>query len=479
MQHVRFVALSNILQNQYYDINRYIIYQKNHFKIIVLKYIILLISIFLLKFNIFFSLFYLVLFFENIPSKIKKFQITPRIVRQFIIFEILNLFNLVFFFTLKNNIMKILIIDVYNIILYWISFFISYTIEYFIQIKNIKKAQKKLKMNHIIFVAITGSYGKTSCKNYITSFLKQKYNVLQTPKSYNTLNGILKTINEKLMPYHEIFVAEIGVDKINGMNKYIKSFPINIAVVTRIGNQHLKTFKNITNIKNEKTKLLKSALDFAIINMDDSYLKDVAVNCTKITVSTQNTANILIKLTQQNLTQSLLEVRINNQKYDTYTKLLGLHNIENIACAVGVAKALNIDDKIILNTIKKLKNVEHRLSTLRLNNWLILDDSYNSNFIGFCNALDILNQAKNKKVIITPGIIEQGKNNYQNEILAKKIEEIADIILLVKNPSFGEKISSKLDFKSFIEAYNYLHTHYYDQELTILIENDLPDIYIK
>ncbi len=478
-QTFRFFSLSNILQNQYYDLTRYLLYRKNHYLLLLLKGLIVFFSALLLFIHPYFSFLYLLFFIEKTPTKIKKFQWTSRIKRQFILFELLNLFNLIFVFAIENIEIKILLIYLYNILVYWISFYVSYWIEYCILKKNIHKAKEKLKAYHVTFIAITGSFGKTSCKNYISSFLKQKYNVLQTPKSYNTLNGILKTINEQLKPYHDVFIAEIGVDKINGMDKYIDIFPIHIGVVTKIGNQHLKTFKSILNIKKEKVKILQNALNYAIINQDDPYQDDVFISCHKITVSTHSSADIIVHIAKQDIDQTQLIVQIYNQTYTTYTQLIGLHNIENVACAIGVAKALNIEDDFILNTIKTLKNVKHRLSKTYANKWLLLDDSYNSNFIGFCNALDVLKQSSNRKVIITPGLIEQEKNEKQDKLLAQKINDSADLVILIKNPSFSPYILKKLDFDSFQEAYQYLKQHYIDQELTILIENDLPDIYIK
>ena len=65
--------------------------------------------------------------------------------------------------------------------------------------------------------------------------------------------GITKTINEQLNKLHEIFVVEIGVDKVKGMEKFKKLFTPNYVIITAIGPQHLTTFKSVENIVKEKT----------------------------------------------------------------------------------------------------------------------------------------------------------------------------------------------------------------------------------
>lgn len=480
LQHIRFVALTNILQNQFYSFQRFLLYQKNQKRNIVFKTIYLLIVTCLCFINTFYCLFLPLVFIEIIQNKIKKFQWTNRVKRQFIVFEFLNIAIFLFLLVNHENIQFIFLPFLYSFAIYWLSFVISIFIEKIIQRKYLKLAKEKLIKYNVKFIAITGSYGKTSCKNYIYELLKDKYNVLQTPKSFNTLNGIIMTINSQLKPYHDIFIAEIGVDKKNGMNKYIKNFNIDYGIVTKIGNQHIKTFKTIENIKNEKVKILNAATKCAFINFDDNLIDETNIKCNKCYFSTKDeNADICVTLNKQEIDKTNLKIKIKNNFYNSYTTLLGKHNLENLACAISVAKKLNVDDDIIISKIKKLHNSTHRLSTVIKNRWTILDDSYNSNFVGFLNALDVLKQSTNLRVIITPGLIEQIKNEQQDEIIANKIKECCDLIILINNPSFQNKIANKLVFSSFLEAYNYLTINYGDKDITLLIENDLPDIFLK
>ena len=77
--------------------------------------------------------------------------------------------------------------------------------------------------NNLIKIGITGSFGKTSTKNIINDIINQQFLTLITPASYNTPMGITRTIREHLKPIHEIFVCEMGADKVGDI-EYLMNF---------------------------------------------------------------------------------------------------------------------------------------------------------------------------------------------------------------------------------------------------------------
>lgn len=460
-----------ILQNQYYNIKRYIIYKKEHYIETIFNVIFLLLSFIGCLFNKWFCFFYLLSFIGLIKNKTIKFRFSNRVIAFFIIFILLISLNISYFIISYN----IYYLFLYNLLVYWISFIISSFIEKIKQLYYLNKAKKKLKLYKPTIIAITGSCGKTSCKNYIYELIKDTYKTCITPKSYNTLNGILLTINTKLKPFHKILIIEIGLDHKNSINKYLKHFSFDICVVTNIKNQHIKTFKSIENIAKEKTKLLFASKNYVIINKDDPYINKLSFKQKQISFSINDSNNDVYITNNKN---NLL-VKIYSNKYKVKSSLLGFHNFSNLALSIAVSKALDIKDDVIINKIPLIKNVNHRLSSYKDNNWLIIDDSYNSNFTGFINALDVLKQFDKFKVIITPGIIEQTNNETQDKLIANKIKEVADLIILINHPSIEKYIDDKLTFFSFKEAYAFLKENYFNNDLVILIENDLPDIYLK
>lgn len=147
---------------------------------------------------------------------IKRIVFTNRVIRMFITnYIILLLLGII----LKNNLNVMLVIylsinaliPVYMILINYINKPINIIINnyYVNDAKKILKSHPNLKI-----IAVTGSYGKTSMKNYLAKILSSKYNVLYTQGNYNTLLGITKTIRSNLKPTHEVFVCEIGIDRV-------------------------------------------------------------------------------------------------------------------------------------------------------------------------------------------------------------------------------------------------------------------------
>lgn len=93
-----------------------------------------------------------------------------------------------------------------NFYVIFIALIINHPVERIIYRYYEKKAKDKLKsMSNLKIIGITGSYGKTSCKNILADILNVKYNALPTPKSLNTFNGLMITVNNKLSKFDDIF----------------------------------------------------------------------------------------------------------------------------------------------------------------------------------------------------------------------------------------------------------------------------------
>ena len=181
------------------------------------------------------------------------------------------------------------------------------------------------------------------------------------------------------------------------------------------------------------------------------------------------------------------EIKIKDEGFiydeDYYqTNLFGEHLYINLLLVIKVSLYLNLSKNLIKDGIKNIVNSPHRFELIKLENTLVIDDSYNSNLYSFEKALDSLSKIDKYKIIITPGLIELGDKSYEyNSLVAKKCEEICDKIFLVgNNLAFKEnlKSSEKLEtFLNFKDAYH--RALLIELDKAILIENDLPDIFIE
>lgn len=482
----QFLSYENKLQKQYYEWNRFIKLLWKNKKMLFYKVFIFIITLFISFFPFHIYFFYLpfLFFVDKIEKKILSFVWTKRVIRHMAIFLSLSFISLkiLSFYSLKI----IIFLSILNfLVVFIIAYLFSIFLEFMITKKFIHRAKKKLSMMQSLkIICITGSYGKTSTKNYIYEILKRNYRVCYSKASYNSLKGVLLTINENLKDYHEILLLEIGVDRKNGMNKFLHFLNPDIGIITSIGPQHLTTFKTIKNIAMEKTKLLKhlSKSSTAIVNQDDYYLKSLHLDCNCIFVSKEKKCDIYIQNVCQKQHQISFDLHINQSTYFCVTQILGMHHLMNLLLAIGCAKALQIDDETILNTIPHLSNIAHRLSLKYEENLTIIDDSYNSNVEGFCAAIEVLSSFEGKKVLLTPGLIET--NHMQTKFYQKisnLFNQTCDLVVLIGKNSLEIKKYCTVPwiyFDTYQQGYSYVKQESLKNKIVVLIENDLPDIYL-
>ena len=283
-----------------------------------------------------------------------------------------------------------------------------------------KEAQKKLNsLSSMKVVAITASYGKTSIKNFLAHILSSNYQVYATPRSVNTLGGIVKDINDSLPATTDIYIVEAGARQKGDIADIAHLVNPHIAIVGCIGEQHLEYFKTLENIRNTKMELLRSSrLEKAFVHMSASVKPD-----DKTTLFGDDIRNI-----NASLNGTSFELLLGNTYHAFTCNLLGGFNAINIAAAIHVAYTLGLDISTIQERVQNLKGVEHRLQKIEAGGKLIIDDSFNGNLEGMLSSYELIASFHGRKVIITPGIIESTEE--ANTLLAQKIDAIFDIVIL-------------------------------------------------
>lgn len=480
-----------VIQSHHYELNKYLksdTKKKIYFQLICLALLVLFFVIG--NKYVQYSLACISFAFSNLCFFRKhKLNITKRVKRYFVVYYFMTvLLN----FALELDKLTFFVIITLLIIPYIIvTHLLSVVLENVIMSFYVRDAKKRLKGKNVI--GITGSYGKTSCKNFIYDMLENECLICKTPKSYNNRVGIVKSIRENLSEEDEWFICEYGVDRKGGMDKLVKIARPNIVLITEIGPQHILTFKNIENIKIEKLKLAKSLKkdEWVILNNDNIYLEKgkEELECKVLTYGIENESDIMAKNIKIDNGGSSFDLYVYNKKVKTIKiGLLGMHNILNVLGAIGALMCMGNNLKNIDKLASLIKPVSHRLEVKNMHGVKVIDDGYNSNEVGFRMAIDVLGLMEEEKVVITPGIIEQGDNseevNYNlGRYMADKIdlailvEKNAEIIKkgLLSNGFDERRIVSKKDFK---EAWEYVKEINDDNKI-FLIENDLPSIYLK
>ncbi|MCQ2911702.1 MAG: UDP-N-acetylmuramoyl-tripeptide--D-alanyl-D-alanine ligase [Clostridia bacterium] len=362
--------------------------------------------------------------------------------------------------------------------------------------KEILSNMKDLKV-----VGITGSYGKTSTKYIVSTILSEKYNVCKTPGSFNTTLGVVRTIREDLDKDDDIFVCEMGARYLGDIKEICEIVKPTCGIITAIGDAHLETFKNIDNTKEAKFELARS-LDKGqslYVNIDNENIvsklgMDVDKNLNIYNVKTYSLkdkdADIYAENIEYTKQGAKFDVVINGDKNNTLkieTKLLGKHNIYNMLPAIMLAKDLGLTNEEITKGASKVKPVEHRLQILKATHQItVIDDTFNANPEGTREALEVLNRIEgNKKIIITPGMIEMGDKEYElNKEFGKGCAKNCDYTIMVgevqTKPMQDAFTELKVSNNKYYVAKNLDEASAHLEKIlglgdVVLYENDMPE----
>lgn len=367
-------------------------------------------------------------------------------------------------------------------------------VERYIQNGYKKQARRKLaSMPELKVVAITGSYGKTSTKFMIKDLLKERYSVCYTPGSYNTPMGICKVINNDLQSHHQILILEMGARYAGNIAELCDIAQPDVSVVTNVGFAHLETFGSQDVIAREKGTIIDRLKEggVAVLNDDDPRVRkmgETREDLSRIMVGLER-GEIQAGTIYYDTSGSHFNVSFKGEKEQFETRLLGAHNVQNMLLAIGVAYHFGIRPKTMAIAAKQIEPVEHRLELKEQNGLFIIDDAFNSNPVGARNAVEILSEFKSgKRIIITPGMIELGDIEYEeNKNFGMAIGKAGlDLVILVGaerakpiNDGIVEVAGTDDNVRvvnSLFEA-NDIVREFAAPGDVILYENDLPDVY--
>lgn len=355
--------------------------------------------------------------------------------------------------------------------------------------RYVRDARHRLEaMPDLTVIGITGSYGKTSTKNFLHALLSVRYNVLMTPESYNTTMGVVRTVRERLKPSHEIFLAEMGAKNRGDIREICDLVSPRYGVLTSIGEQHLETFGSLDTIVQTKFELAEALPDNGTLfacGDNEHIARRLSENPPSCGITTYGLAggDCVATIEKVDTTGCVFTVSIGNEKQTFTTKLLGAHNIQNLAGCIAVAHHLGIPLSELVYPVHMLRPVEHRLQLLPNG---FIDDAYNSNPAGFRSALDVLAQFDAQRILVTPGMVELGERmGTLNRELGEYAASYCDYAVLV-----GERQAPPLKegllaggfaedrifvVKTLQDGLAVLNRLPSSLRRIVLLENDLPD----
>lgn len=283
-----------------------------------------------------------------------------------------------------------------------------------------KEAKRKIQSNKDLkIIAITASYGKTSIKNFLFHILSKKFKCYHTPRSVNTIGGLVLDVNQSLPNDVQIYIAEAGARERGDIAQITDFLEPHVAIVGQIGPQHIEYFKTLENIRNTKMELIHSPrLQHGFVHTSTNASPSGVIQ----------SFGSELKEVEATLEGTRFSVELDGQIHWFTTSLLGAFHAQNLLACIHVARSFGMDIEEIKEAINTISPVEHRLSPIRAGGKLILDDSYNGNKEGMEASYRLVATHKGRKVLVTPGIIES--TTEENQALAKVMDEIFDIVII-------------------------------------------------
>lgn len=342
-------------------------------------------------------------------------------------------------------------------------------------------------------VGITGSYGKTGTKYILSRMLSEQFNTLHTPESFNTPMGVVRTVRESMRADCEIFVCEMGAKKKGDIKEICDIVAPEYGLITSVGPQHLDTFGSIETVASTKFELADAVADKAKVfaNGDNEIIKEKAKDTDIVLYGTDPSLPYRAENIKGGRNGATFDLVLKNERIPVSTKLLGRHNVLNIVGAAALSYNMGVSPKNIAFAISRLTPVEHRLEMKSsVKGSLLIDDAYNANPEGCLEAVKVLGSFEGmQKVIITPGLVELGEKEYEcNKALGAAAAKVCDKIIFVgkqrsaplvdgaKEEGFDEANLFVADsFKNAMEIYS----QFADSNTVVLLENDLPDNYLR
>ena len=259
------------------------------------------------------------------------------------------------------------------------------------------------KITDVFTIAVTGSYGKTTTKDFIGSIFSGKYSTLVSFKNYNNLIGV--PLNLFRLDNEKIAVLEFGTNRFGEIRRLSAIVEPDIALITGIGSAHLQAFGDLNGVLKEKSDIAVGLKGPLFVNGDDPLLRNIkGKEIIKVGFSEDNDFSFSI------LQESVDGTIFSTANSSFWIKLPTVGMLRCAMFAVSVALHYGISPREIQQGLVKVENVPHRMNIKRTEMFNIIDDTYNSNPDSLLNAVSFLSLMPGRKIAVLGPMLELGEN---------------------------------------------------------------------
>lgn len=305
----------------------------------------------------------------------------------------------------------------------------------FLQVPDVMIALQSLAAFHrqqftFPVIGITGSNGKTIVKEWLYQLLQHDFNIVRSPKSYNSQIGVPLSVWQ-MNASHTLAIFEAGISMKGEMERLEKIIGPDIGIFTNIGEAHSEGFESTAEKINEKVNLFVNT--GTVIYCKDEDAVDAAMqqlqqknNTILFNWGKEEDATLCITNIQVQPFNTVIKAVYKERKLSISIPFTNDAAIKNAITCWCALLFLNTGDELIQERMLQLKPVEMRLELKQgINNCSVINDSYSADITSLSIALDFLQQQQQhpKRTVIISDILQSGKTNKQ------LYDEVADILL--------------------------------------------------
>ncbi len=284
-----------------------------------------------------------------------------------------------------------------------------------IYVKDTEEALQKLaaykrRMYQIPLIAVTGSVGKTTLKEMIACILESKYRVLKNEGNKNNHIGVPLTLL-KLNSNYDVIVTELGMNHKKEISKLSKISKPTIGVISKIGTSHIGNLGSKKGIYKAKMEILDGMeKGFLVLNGKDKYLKKAHTK--KAVTVIKVFKDKMMELCDLEVTEGStnFSFRYQKKKYFVHFPYPGMHYPDLILLAISTSMLLGVSIEDAISSLNHFQIVGNRL---KIESWkenvTLINDAYNASYESFLSVLKLLEERKEKKILIVGDMLELGK----------------------------------------------------------------------
>jgi len=365
----------------------------------------------------------------------------------------------------------------------------------------LRRARGRVAELDPLVVAVAGSYGKTSTKHILARLLGE--GVLPTRKSFNTLMGVTRVVNEDLRAEHRVFIVEMDAyapGEIESISALVRP---RFAILTSVGPQHLERFGTLARIEDALYESVAALPPdgTAVIHTGDAGGRALALRArgehrTVVRYALEESdgdADVSVSAVEVGSAGTTFEWRWASRRLEhaVAIPLLGRHQALNVAAALAMVVVLDRSLDDALAAVVTLEPVEHRLQTLHTGGPVtVIDDSYNANPVGVHEGLEVLASfPAGAKILVTPGLVELGSvEDEENRRYGRHAAAVCDHVIVAEaRPAAallaglreGGMSQERIHRVSSLAETTAMIGRIAAPGDTVLFANDLPDTYIR